>query len=121
MTVIGLGPMGRAMATTLHGGRTSRDGVEPHAGPGRRARCRRRDPGTESGRGDRRRPSSPILSLTDYQAAYEILTPTVDDPQNAGVLAGKVIVNLSSDTPDVTREACRLGRSGTALASSPEA
>jgi 3-hydroxyisobutyrate dehydrogenase-like beta-hydroxyacid dehydrogenase len=38
-----------------------------------------------------------ILSLTDYQAMYQIL-----DGQS---LAGKVVVNLSSDTPDRTREA----------------
>jgi 3-hydroxyisobutyrate dehydrogenase-like beta-hydroxyacid dehydrogenase len=46
-----------------------------------------------------------ILSLTDYQAAYDILRPALDGSRDGGVLAGKVIVNLSSDTPDVTREA----------------
>jgi 3-hydroxyisobutyrate dehydrogenase-like beta-hydroxyacid dehydrogenase len=39
-----------------------------------------------------------VLSLTDYQAMYDIL---------GGIesLAGKTIVNLSSDTPDASREA----------------
>ena len=43
-----------------------------------------------------------ILSLTDYQAMDDILGP-VGDP--IGPLAGKVLVNLSSDTPDRTRAA----------------
>jgi len=40
-----------------------------------------------------------ILSLTDYQAMHDILAESTD------ALAGTTIVNLSSDTPDVTREA----------------
>lgn len=40
-----------------------------------------------------------ILSLTDYQAMYDIL-----DSATAS-LAGRTLVNLSSDTPDRTREA----------------
>ncbi|WP_020660865.1 NAD(P)-dependent oxidoreductase [Amycolatopsis benzoatilytica] len=40
-----------------------------------------------------------ILSLTDYQAMYDILAP-IDD-----ALRGKVVVNLSSDTPERTRVA----------------
>ncbi|MGW6272855.1 NAD(P)-dependent oxidoreductase [Streptomyces sp. NPDC055060] len=40
-----------------------------------------------------------ILSLTDYTAMYAVLEPA------AAVLAGRVIVNLSSDTPKKAREA----------------
>ena len=40
-----------------------------------------------------------ILSLTDYQAMYDILGDVGD------VLDGRVLVNLSSDTPERTRQA----------------
>ncbi|MEO3772092.1 NAD(P)-binding domain-containing protein [Micromonospora sp. B9E7] len=40
-----------------------------------------------------------ILSLTDYQAMYDILGPATAS------LAGRTLVNLSSDTPDRSREA----------------
>lgn len=40
-----------------------------------------------------------VLSLTDYQAMYDVL--------GGEKLAGKVIVNLSSDTPAKTREAAK--------------
>ncbi|WP_410601204.1 NAD(P)-dependent oxidoreductase [Amycolatopsis sp. lyj-90] len=40
-----------------------------------------------------------LLSLTDYAAMYDILGKAEE------ALAGKVIVNLSSDTPEKTREA----------------
>ncbi|MGI5132009.1 NAD(P)-dependent oxidoreductase [Pseudonocardia sp. CA-107938] len=40
-----------------------------------------------------------ILSLTDYQAMYDILGPAED------ALRGRVVVNLSSDSPGRTREA----------------
>ncbi|MBC9711263.1 NAD(P)-dependent oxidoreductase [Streptomyces sp. TRM66268-LWL] len=39
-----------------------------------------------------------ILSLTDYDAMYAILEPAAD------ALAGTVVVNLSSDTPERSRE-----------------
>jgi len=42
-----------------------------------------------------------ILSLTDYQAMYAILEPISEQ------LSGKVIVNLSSDTPNKVREASK--------------
>lgn len=44
-----------------------------------------------------------VLSLTDYQAMYDILEPALAG--DADVLRGRVLVNLSSDTPDRTREA----------------
>ncbi|GAA4528922.1 NAD(P)-dependent oxidoreductase [Amycolatopsis samaneae] len=40
-----------------------------------------------------------LLSLTDYQAMYDILSPEGE------ALRGKVVVNLSSDTPERTRVA----------------
>jgi 3-hydroxyisobutyrate dehydrogenase-like beta-hydroxyacid dehydrogenase len=46
-----------------------------------------------------------ILSLTDYQAMWDVL----DDPTVS--LAGRTLANLSSDTPDTTREAAAWARS----------
>ncbi|HEY4418664.1 MAG TPA: NAD(P)-binding domain-containing protein [Pseudonocardia sp.] len=40
-----------------------------------------------------------LVSLTDYAAMYDVLKPA------EGELTGRVIVNLSSDTPERTREA----------------
>ncbi|MDT0433389.1 MULTISPECIES: NAD(P)-dependent oxidoreductase [Streptomyces] len=40
-----------------------------------------------------------VLSLTDYDAVYAVLEPA------AGSLSGKVIANLTSDTPEKAREA----------------
>ena len=40
-----------------------------------------------------------ILSLTDYQAMWDVLGEATES------LAGRTLVNLSSDTPDKTREA----------------
>ncbi|MFD9408942.1 NAD(P)-dependent oxidoreductase [Streptomyces sp. NPDC059989] len=42
-----------------------------------------------------------ILSLTDYDVMYGVLDPA------SGVLAGRVVVNLSSDTPEKTRAGSR--------------
>ncbi|MFI6285837.1 NAD(P)-dependent oxidoreductase [Streptomyces sp. NPDC051018] len=42
-----------------------------------------------------------VLSLTDYEAMYALLEPASD------ALAGRVIVNLSSDTPEKTRAGAR--------------
>ncbi|MGQ0842250.1 NAD(P)-dependent oxidoreductase [Actinokineospora sp.] len=51
-----------------------------------------------------------VLSLTDYQAMYDIFGSPGDDSvpptgSAAAALAGRVVVNLSSDTPQRTREA----------------
>jgi 3-hydroxyisobutyrate dehydrogenase-like beta-hydroxyacid dehydrogenase len=46
-----------------------------------------------------------ILSLTDSQAMYDIFGTAAHGGAAADGLAGKVIVNLSSDTPVRTREA----------------
>lgn len=40
-----------------------------------------------------------LLSLTDYQAMYDVLTDATAS------LSGRTLVNLSSDTPDRSREA----------------
>jgi 3-hydroxyisobutyrate dehydrogenase-like beta-hydroxyacid dehydrogenase len=98
VTVIGLGPMGRAM-------------VRAFLAAGRSATVWNRTPARadELVAAGAARAATPaegvganelvVLSLTDYQAMYEILAG-VD-----GALAGRVVVNLSSDTPDATRAA----------------
>ncbi|MEU7080645.1 NAD(P)-binding domain-containing protein [Streptomyces sp. NPDC046409] len=98
VTVIGLGPMGRAMTRTLltaghpvtvwnrtagRAGGLVEDGATLAATP--------RDAIEASG--------LVLLSLTDYQAMYDVL-----DGATAS-LAGRTLVNLSSDTPERTREA----------------
>ncbi|MET7689568.1 NAD(P)-binding domain-containing protein [Streptomyces sp. NPDC005483] len=98
VTVIGLGPMGQAMTRTLLAAghpvtvwnRTASraadviaDGATLAATPGEAVEAS----------------DLVILSLTDYQAMYDIL-----DSATAS-LAGRTLVNLSSDTPDRTREA----------------
>jgi 3-hydroxyisobutyrate dehydrogenase-like beta-hydroxyacid dehydrogenase len=98
VTVIGLGPMGRAMVRAfLAAGRSAtvwnrtpaRADELVAAGAVRAATPAEAVAGNEL----------VVLSLTDYQAMYEILA-RVD-----GALAGRVVVNLSSDTPDATRAA----------------
>jgi 3-hydroxyisobutyrate dehydrogenase-like beta-hydroxyacid dehydrogenase len=98
VTVIGLGPMGRAM-------------VRAFLAAGRSATVWNRTPARadELVAAGAVRAATPaeavaanelvVMSLTDYQAMYEILA-RVD-----GALAGRVVVNLSSDTPDATRAA----------------
>jgi 3-hydroxyisobutyrate dehydrogenase-like beta-hydroxyacid dehydrogenase len=100
VTVIGLGPMGRAMARALMEAghpvtvwnRTPSRAEELVAAGATRAPS----PVAAVGASE-----LTILSLTHYEAAYAILTPVAGD----GVLRGKVLVNLSSDTPDASREA----------------
>ncbi|MFI6027377.1 NAD(P)-dependent oxidoreductase [Amycolatopsis magusensis] len=98
VTFIGLGPMGQAMVRVLlEGGhpvtvwnRTASraDGVVA-AGASRAGSVASAVAENEL----------VILSLTDYQAMYDILGPVGD------ALRGRVVVNLSSDTPTRTREA----------------
>ncbi|WP_406108763.1 NAD(P)-dependent oxidoreductase [Micromonospora globbae] len=102
VTVIGLGPMGQAMAATLMRAghpvtvwnRTPSRAVDLVAAGATRADT----PADAVAASD-----VVILSLTDYPAMYDILGPVVDDPRR--VLAGRVLVNLSSDTPDASRAA----------------
>ncbi|MEU1472840.1 NAD(P)-binding domain-containing protein [Streptomyces sp. NPDC005761] len=98
VTVIGLGPMGQAMTRTLlaaghpvtvwnrTAGRAEgvvTDGASLAATPKEAVEAA----------------DLVILSLTDYQAMYDVLDNAT------GLLAGRTLVNLSSDTPDRTREA----------------
>ncbi|APU14905.1 MULTISPECIES: NAD(P)-dependent oxidoreductase [Actinoalloteichus] len=97
VTVIGLGPMGQAMASALRRAdhpvtvwnRTASkaaalvtEGAVLAATPAEAVAAN----------------ELVILSLTDYAAMYPILE------QAGAALAGRVIVNLSSDTPERTRE-----------------
>jgi 3-hydroxyisobutyrate dehydrogenase-like beta-hydroxyacid dehydrogenase len=98
VTVIGLGPMGQAMAMTLLKAghpvtvwnRTPSRAVDVVAAGAVLAAT----PHAAVSSSD-----LTILSLTEYRAMYEILDRFAD------ALAGTTIVNLSSDTPDATREA----------------
>ncbi len=98
VTVIGLGPMGQAMAAVLlRAGhpvtvwnRTAAR-AEPLVAAGATL--------AGSAAGAVAASGLTILSLTDYQAMYDIL----DDARVA--LDGTTLVNLSSDTPDASRQA----------------
>nr|WP_197319790.1 NAD(P)-binding domain-containing protein [Saccharomonospora sp. NB11] len=109
VTVIGLGPMGRAMAVALL------DAGHPVTVWNRTPS--RATPVVDKGAvhaatvADALAASElVILSLTDYQAMDDILSTATD------ALAGKLIVNLSSDTPQRTTEAATwLARHGARL------
>lgn len=96
LTVIGLGPMGQAMTHALlkngHAvtvwNRTPARAAEVVAA-GAKLAPTARDAIVAS--------NLVVLSLTDYQAMYDVV------PEDA--IAGRTIVNLSSDTPARTREA----------------
>lgn len=97
VTVIGLGPMGHAMASA-------------YLDAGHRVTVFNRTASRADdlvARGAHRAGSAEqalaaneliILSLTDYEAMYAILEPAT------AALDGRVVVNLSSDTPEKTRE-----------------
>ncbi|GAA5136386.1 NAD(P)-dependent oxidoreductase [Pseudonocardia adelaidensis] len=98
VTVIGLGPMGRAMARKLlaAGHPTTVWNRTPS----------RADALVEDGAARAASPADAvaaseliILSLTDYRAMYDILGRAEQ------ALAGRVVANLSSDSPQRTREA----------------
>ncbi|MGW5069171.1 NAD(P)-binding domain-containing protein, partial [Streptomyces cyaneofuscatus] len=93
VTVIGLGPMGRAMVTTfLDSGHPvtvwnrTRSRADDLVAKGA---VLADDPAGAVAAGE-----IVVLSLTDYDAMYAVLGPAT------GALAGKTLVNLSSDTPD---------------------
>ena len=98
VTVIGLGPMGQAMVrkflaaghpTTVWNRTPSRADALVEEGAVRAASPADAVAASEL----------VVLSLTDYQAMYDILG------RAEGALAGRVIANLSSDSPQKTREA----------------
>lgn len=98
VTVIGLGPMGQAMTRRLL------DAGHPvtvwNRTPARADAlvtdgAKRAETPTEAVNAS----ELVILSLTDYQAMYDILGPATD------ALAGRTVVNLSSDTPEQSRKA----------------
>ncbi|MFC7549762.1 NAD(P)-dependent oxidoreductase [Plantactinospora sp. GCM10030261] len=100
VTIIGLGPMGRAMAAALL--RAGHPLTVWNRTPGRA------DELVAAGAKLASTPAeavaaSPltVLSLTDYPAMYAIL----DDAAQGGALAGRTVVNLSSDTPAASRDA----------------
>ncbi|TQM37805.1 NAD(P)-dependent oxidoreductase [Pseudonocardia cypriaca] len=98
VTVIGLGPMGQAMVrkflaaghpTTVWNRTASRADALVEEGAVRAASPADAVAASEL----------VVLSLTDYQAMYDILGQAED------ALAGRVIANISSDSPQKTREA----------------
>ncbi|TQM09151.1 NAD(P)-dependent oxidoreductase [Pseudonocardia kunmingensis] len=98
VTLIGLGPMGQAMVraflaaghpTTVWNRTPSRAADVVAAGAAQAATPAEAVAASEL----------VVLSLTDYQAMYDILGDVGD------ALAGRVVVNLSSDSPERTREA----------------
>ncbi|EHK87519.1 6-phosphogluconate dehydrogenase NAD-binding protein [Saccharomonospora azurea SZMC 14600] len=98
VTVIGLGPMGQAMVTALLDA--------GHAVTVWNRTASRADTVADALAAS----ELVILSLTDYQAMHDILDPATD------ALAGRLLVNLSSDTPQRTTEAAaRLARHGARL------
>lgn len=100
VTVIGLGPMGQAMVTALLGAGHpvtvwNRTASRADAVVAKGATC-------AATVADALAASEIVLlSLTDYQAMDDILSTATES------LAGKLIVNLSSDTPQRTVEAAR--------------
>lgn len=98
VTLIGLGPMGQAMVHTLLAAGypvTVWNRTASRAEPLVAAGARLASSPTEAVAAS----DLVILSLTDYQAMYDILSTA------ESALGGRTIVNLSSDSPGVTREA----------------
>ncbi|MFD6324527.1 NAD(P)-dependent oxidoreductase [Streptomyces sp. NPDC058442] len=98
VTVIGLGPMGQAMTRTLLAAGHPVTVWNRTAG--------RADGVVTDGATLAATPSEAVeasdlmlLSLTNYQAMYDVLDSATES------LAGRTLINLSSDTPDTTREA----------------
>ncbi|MFE0682903.1 NAD(P)-dependent oxidoreductase [Streptomyces sp. NPDC058961] len=98
VTVIGLGPMGQAMTRTLLG--AGRPVTVWNRTAGRAADVVAEGATLAATPAEAVEASDlVILSLTDYRAMYDILDGA------AASLTGRTLVNLSSDTPDRTREA----------------
>ncbi|MEV3990726.1 NAD(P)-binding domain-containing protein [Streptomyces sp. NPDC049837] len=99
VTVIGLGPMGHAMASTYldHGHRVTVFNRTASRADALVARGAHRAATVEEAL---TAAELVVLSLTDYDAMYAVLGAA--DP---AALSGRVLVNLSSDTPDKARAA----------------
>ncbi|WP_408897374.1 NAD(P)-dependent oxidoreductase [Nocardioides sp. R1-1] len=103
VTVLGLGPMGQAMSRTLLGAghpvtvwnRTPARAAELVAAGARLA---------HSPAGAVAASDLVLLSLTHYQAMYDVMGGAT------AALAGRTLVNLSSDTPTATRDAAAWAR-----------
>ncbi|WP_380495929.1 NAD(P)-dependent oxidoreductase [Streptoalloteichus tenebrarius] len=98
VTVVGLGPMGAALADALlaHGHPTTVWNRSPHrAEPLVTRGARRADTITEAVA------ASPlvVVCLKDYEAMYAVLDPAAD------ALSGRLVVNHSSGTPEEARAA----------------
>ncbi|MBQ1027458.1 NAD(P)-dependent oxidoreductase [Micromonospora sp. C95] len=101
VTVIGLGPMGQAMAAALM--RAGHPVTLWNRTPSRADTLVTRGATLAPTPADAVAASElTILSLTDYPAMYDILGPLAGEP---GALADRTLVNLSSDTPDTSRQA----------------
>ncbi|MEU6035723.1 NAD(P)-binding domain-containing protein [Actinomadura sp. NPDC047616] len=98
VTVIGLGPMGQAMAAAYldRGYEVTVWNRTPGKADGLVARGAHRADTVEAAF---KANDLVVLSLTDYTAVYAILE------QAPGALAGRTVANLTSDTPDRAREA----------------
>lgn len=97
VTLIGLGPMGQAMVHALL--RAGHPVTVWNRTPSRAADVVAAGATLAATPADALAASKlVILSLTDYQAMHDILGPTAEG------LAGRTLVNLSSDSPDRTRE-----------------
>ncbi|WP_329561793.1 NAD(P)-binding domain-containing protein [Streptomyces uncialis] len=98
VTLIGLGPMGQAMGAAFldRGHALTVWNRSPGKADGLVARSAVLADSVEAAL---RANDLVVLSLTDYEATYGVLGPAQD------ALAGRVVVNLSSDTPDRAREA----------------
>ncbi|WP_101253911.1 NAD(P)-dependent oxidoreductase [Streptomyces barkulensis] len=100
VTVIGLGPMGQAMAAAFldRGYAVTLWNRTASRADALTARGAVLAPSVEDALAAN---EVVILSLTDYAAVYDVLEPA------ATALSGRVLVNLSSDTPERARAAAR--------------
>lgn len=100
VTVIGLGPMGRAMVNVFlrQGHPVTVWNRTPSRADDLVARGAVRVDTVDEALATN---ELVVLSLTDYAAMYDVLSPAV------AALTGRVLVNLSSDTPERARAAAR--------------
>ncbi|MEO3876313.1 NAD(P)-binding domain-containing protein [Nonomuraea sp. B12E4] len=100
VTVIGLGPMGQAMARTFL---SKGHPVTVWNRTASRADALVEQGAVRAGSVEKALAAGElvILSLTDYDTMYAVLEPA------AHALSGRVLVNLSSDTPEKTRAGAR--------------